>query len=361
MNSAPSKIEIRSVIKFLTAEKCTPIEIHRRLCTVYGENNVCSLRTVERWNKLFIEGRTSIDDDERTGRPSDGIEETVRCVRALLQEDRRLTITDLQQQMAAQYSHTASHGTIHTALKQHLEMTKVCARWVPRQLSDEHRKRRMGWALEFLTAYHNQGNDLIARIVTGDESWIHFWTPETKQQSKVWKKKGEEAPKKFKITPSAGKVMLTVFWDHLGPVYTEFHDDQKSTRITQETYFDTLNHLRIAVKKKRPGLLSWKPALLHDNARPHTAKLVQNLLKDFKWDVFNHSPYSPDLAPSDYHLFPHLKKELGGQRFATRDELISEVTRILQNLDPAFYRSGIEKLVYRLNKCLDNGGSYVEK
>ncbi len=86
---------------------------------------------------------------------------------------------------------------------------------------------RMGWALKFLTQYHMKGNELIECIVIGDDSWIHFWMPETKTQSKVWKKKEEDTPKKFKAVPSAGKVMLTIFWDSRSPFYWELGDDGK--------------------------------------------------------------------------------------------------------------------------------------
>jgi histone-lysine N-methyltransferase SETMAR len=57
-------------------------------------------------------------------------------------------------------------------------------------------------------------------------------------------------------------------------------------------------------------MLSAGIVFLHDNARPHTARWTASLLQEFGWEVFNHPPYSPDLAPSDFHLFLHLKKFL---------------------------------------------------
>ena len=69
----------------------------------------------------------------------------------------------------------------------------------------------------------------------------------------------------------------------------------------------------------------------------------------------------PDLAPSDYHLFPKLKEHLGGLRFSTDDEVKEEVTRFLKGLAAEFYNMGIEKLEHRLQKCLDRNGDYVEK
>ncbi|KAJ4439329.1 hypothetical protein ANN_07451 [Periplaneta americana] len=98
--------------------------------------------------------------------------------------------------------------------------------------------------------------------------------------------------------------------------------------------------------------------LLHDNARPHTARDTQNLISKFGREQIDHPPYSPDLAPSDFHLFLHLKKFLGGQRFDGDDEV---KTAVREWFASQFYKEGIERLVPRLDKCLNNGGDYVEK
>ena len=62
--------------------------------------------------------------------------------------------------------------------------------------------------------------------------------------------------------------------------------------------------------------------ILHDNARPHTAARTNDLIKLFNWEIFDHPPYSPDLAPSDYHLFTKMKFWLATQRFHTNEELM---------------------------------------
>jgi histone-lysine N-methyltransferase SETMAR len=74
-----------------------------------------------------------------------------------------------------------------------------------------------------------------------------------------------------------------------------------------------------------------------------------------------HPPYSPDLAPSDFHLFGQLKKHLGGRRFATDGEVQQAVMSWLQALGTDFFYAGIDALVYRWNKCLDKYGDNVEK
>ena len=71
--------------------------------------------------------------------------------------------------------------------------------------------------------------------------------------------------------------------------------------------------------------------------------------------------YSPDLAPSDFHLFLHLKKLLGGKRLDGDDDLKDTVQKWLTSKAAAFYEEDIQKLVSRYDKCLSNGGEYVEK
>jgi histone-lysine N-methyltransferase SETMAR len=99
--------------------------------------------------------------------------------------------------------------------------------------------------------------------------------------------------------------------------------------------------------------------MLHDNARPHTAAAMQDLIATFGWEQFNHPPYSPELAPSDFHVFLHLKTFLGGRRF--RSDEIKEVNMWFASQMASFYDAGIQKLVPHYDKCLNNGGKYVEK
>jgi hypothetical protein len=108
-------------------------------------------------------------------------------------------------------------------------------------------------------------------------------------------------------------------------------------------------------------MLSRGVCLLHDDTRPHSAHVATALLEKFKWDILDLLSYSPDLAPSDFHLFLHLKKHLAGKSFDDNDELQEAVMTWFKGQAADFYDSGIQKLVPRLNKCLDNAGDYVEK
>jgi len=78
------------------------------------------------------------------------------------------------------------------------------------------------------------------------------------------------------------------------------------------------------------------------------------------WDILDHPPYSPDLAPTNFHLFLHLKKHLAGKKFDDDDEVQEEVMMWFKGLAADFYDSGKQKLILGLNKCLDNADDYVE-
>jgi len=81
------------------------------------------------------------------------------------------------------------------------------------------------------------------------------------------------------------------------------------------------NAMSDGVDRKRVGMFNEGRENVHDEARPHFATQTQDLITSFKWEQIDDLPYSPDLAPSDYHLFLHLKKFLGGKRFNDDDNL----------------------------------------
>ena len=72
-------------------------------------------------------------------------------------------------------------------------------------------------------------------------------------------------------------------------------------------------------------------------------------------------PYSPDLTPSDYFLFPNLKKSLAGQIFANNDKVESAVNGYFEEFDGSYYKQGVEDIEYRWEKCIASQGDYVEK
>jgi len=352
-----STCELRAVIRFLTAKGLNGNEIHTELVHIYGDKCM-SVQMVRRWRTYFLEGRGEVHDEQRAGRPKTAItDDAVAAVEKIILADRRFTIDRILDSMPPEID--ICRTSIHTIITDHLRYRKVCARWVPLLLSDDHKQKRLQSAGKFLDMLEDEGENVYSRIVTGDETWVHHTNPEMKRQSMVWKKSEESAPKKAKIQYSAGKVMATVFWDNEGVLLIDFLES--GTTINADRYCEVLNKLKSAIKRKRPGKLSRKVLLFHDNARPHSAKKTQTLLEKFKWEIFDHPPYSPDLAPSDFFLFPKLKESLGGHHFNSNDEVKDFVKLFFKKQGTDFYKQGLSKLQNRYKKCIQVQGDYVEK
>ena len=120
----------------------------------------------------------------------------------------------------------------------------------------------------------------------------------------LWVGPGSPRPKKFKTQPSAGKVMATVFWDAKSVIML----DPRGT-ITGVYYANLLDQLRTAICEKRRGILSKGVLLQQDNVRVHTCKVAMDAVEQNRYELIPHPAYSPDLAPSDFFLFPNLKKD----------------------------------------------------
>jgi histone-lysine N-methyltransferase SETMAR len=98
-----------------------------------------------------------------------------------------------------------------------------------------------------------------------------------------------------------------------------------------------------------------------DNAPGHKSVLQMGKLRDLHCELLEHPHYSPDLAPSDFYLFPKLKIFLAGQRFSLNQEAITAVEGYFADLTKNRYRDGIMALEHRWNKCISLKGHYVEK
>jgi hypothetical protein len=102
----------------------------------------------------------------------------------------------------------------------------------------------MGLSLQH---YHDEGDDMLPPIITGDASWVHHYEPETKHASMQWKHPASPAHKKLKLTSSAGKVVLTVFWDCQAVLLTKFQ--QRDHTVTSASYCAILTKLHAAIHR----------------------------------------------------------------------------------------------------------------
>ena len=222
-------------------------------------------------------------------------------------------------------------------------MSKVSARWVPRNLNMQDRQQRVESGRDHLEVYIANPEDFHTRLVTEDETWLHHWDPDTKE-SMQWKHPGSPPPKKFRTHPSAGKVMATVFWDSKGIILIDYKP--AGTSVTGEYYANVNKQLRVAIKEKRRGKLAAGVLLLHD-APVHKSRVAQSAIRECKFE------HSPNLAPSDYYLFSNLKSHLLGTRFRDDDELKAATEAWFEDQIDDFYFKGIDCLKEKWAECIE--------
>ncbi len=234
---------------------------------------------------------------------------------------------------------------------------------MPKILSDEQKQRRVEAATKCMDMLAQDGT-LLQKVITGDESWVYLYDPETKHKSQEWVSKCQGRPSKALRTRSQKKTMLVAFFDDFGVIHFEFVQGT----VNRFVYCRILGCLREAVRKCHPEMWAAAPdgrthnLYLHqDNAPAHNALMTQARLMETGIDLLPHLSYSPDMAPSDYFLFPRLKCELHGRRFPNLAALKGEVSRILlDNITPREYEKAMLELPDHWHKCVLAGGSYFE-
>ena len=154
-------------------------------------------------------------------------------------------------------------------------------------------------------------------------------------------------------------MMATVFWDAKGIVMLDFLP--KRSTITGLYYANLLDQLRTIIREKRRGKLSKGVLLQQDNARVHTCKVAMDAVEQNGYKLIPHPAYSLDLAPSDFFLFPNLKKDIRELHFLSDEEVVMAVEEWVNGKDPDFFSSGLMVLEHRWSKCITLEGNYIEK
>jgi histone-lysine N-methyltransferase SETMAR len=343
-----SEVEYRSVIKFFVLQKKTCSEIFVLLQSTYL-NDTPSQTTVKYWVREFKGGRTSVFDEDREGRPKEILNSVDEKLKEIIQEDRRITTRMLSARL------NISKGSVDVRLKS-FGIRKLCSRFVPRFLTGEMMQKRLQSCKNNLLLWEQHGEAFLANLITEDETPLCIYLPESKRESAEWKFPGEKPTLKMRTGTSHGRsMMLSTFWDHKGIILNDFAD--KGTTINSVYY----SQLVATARKKRRKQKNTPLWFLHDNAPVHTAGISKAIIETAGLTLVDHPPYSPDLAPSDFFLFKHLKKHLRGTSFASKENLKAAVENFFTNCPPDFFKIAFSELIDRWQKCVERNGLYVEK
>ena len=335
------KRRIRELMLYKFKKKHSAAATTRNICEVEGEGALHKT-TCQRWSNKFAQGDTDLKDIPRSGRP--GVVNLKHLRQAIEAEPSTSTL-----KLSADLH--CSRSTIQRALNG-MGKTRKWGRQVPYTLSEKNVQKRFDHCQKLLS---NPLDDrFFKRILTCYEKWILFKNSENKKQ---WLDLGQLGKPTPRPNFHEKKVMLCVWWNMYGVVHFELLP--KGQSINAKFYCSQLTRVQKALKKCYPAIVNRSQVLLlQDNAKPHTAKIIQKKIKALGWEALPHPPYSPDLAPSDYHLFRSLEHFLRGREFTEVDEVKKALEDFFASKNQAFYKRGIELLGERWAKTVGADGQY---
>jgi hypothetical protein len=168
----------------------------------------------------------------------------------------------------------------------------------------DQKRQRCQSSEQIWNFFWRDSNNFLSRLLTMDETWLYHYDPEIKQQPMEWRQSGSHRPN-FRVQKPAGTFPALIFLDQEGILPVDYLP--KGQTINAECYLSLLVQLKDIFKENRRGKATEGVLLLYDNAPGHRAPATQKKLAYLGFQCLDNPPYSPDLVPSEYILFPGLK------------------------------------------------------
>lgn len=346
-----SREHYRAMIFYDFRSGLTQQQSYDRMHSAFG-NEAPSKTTIYRWFQEFRFGRNTLSDEFREGRPSTAVvPENIDAVREMIELDRHVTYDEIHASLGI------GRSAIQSILHDHLNVKKLCARWIPHNLTEDQKKGRVKWCKEMRKRFNSGLSNHVYDIVTGDETWIYSYEPERKNQSAVWVFQNEQKPTKVVRSRSVSKKMIACFVSKTGHVATVALEDR---RTVNADWYTTIC-LPEVISELRKNNRNRRIILHHDNASSHKAGQTMEYLKAKNVELMSHPPYSPDLSPNDFFTFPKLKDKLRGQRFSSPEEAIEAYKNCILDMPSSEWQNCFVDWFDRMEKCIELNGVYFEK
>lgn len=331
----------------------------RKPCEIYKQLqdtnlDVPSQTTVFEWYKRFKEGRQSLVDDPRCGRPTtSSTAENVQIIKAIVDEEPRTSLR------AVSESTGLSKDTVRQIFTNQLELRKMCSTWIPHHLSEANKRDRILCAQSIIALFENHSIDyLLHHWATEDESWFLYETALTKQQNQAWRHPTQ--PKLTVVRPKLTNKKTLLLLAFTGDQKISADICSPGETVNSERYVEFVRstgekwrHVRRHPKKLTE--LLWQ----HDNARPHTSKETMEFFHHRGVTLIKQSPYSPDMNQCDRWVFKHLKHSFRGQKFVDGDEVKGRAVQVLRGLPEEKFRQELLSLYEHCKLVVINHGNYV--
>lgn len=314
-----------------------PSEAAKNIQAVTGKSTPTRM-TCWSWYQKFQAGQRSKKDKRRPGRST-----TVnkRALRRSIRSNPAQTTRELAAEL-----HTSQSTVVRQLHK--MGRSPKSPTIVPHELTEAQKNRRVSDCRALLYRFKRGGLD---RILTCDEKWVLY---DNRKAGKQWLERNDPGVLTPRPELHQKKVMLSIWWMVDGPVYWELLPSGQA--ITANRYCSQLDKVQQNLLQK--GVDTSRILFHQDNARPHTALQTLAKIEELGWTKLQQPPYSPDIAPSDYHLFRSMDHFLRGRRFTELDEVRTALDDFFASKPTKFYTDGIRSMRDKWKKVLENNGNY---
>ena len=191
--------------------------------------------------------------------------------------------------------------------------------------------------------------------MTSDEKWKLYNNVEWKRWWGKWNELPSTTPK---VDLHPKKVIWCIWWDWKGALY--YKPLPENWMINSNKYCSQLDQLKAALNEKSPESVDRKSIICHqDNVRPHVSLMTRQKSLQLGWEVLIPPPYSPDIEPSNFHLFWSLQNSLNGKKFSSLEDCKRHLEQFFSQKDKKFWEDGITKLPEKWQKAVEQNGEYI--
>ena len=327
--------EIRSVTRYLYLTGNDNRQICDAINEVYGEDTV-SIRSIQRYVKSIKEGTFSIFDGIHPRRTKNY--ELIEIVKNYMDENPYSSAKECASEIGI------DKKTVNHILKDDLNMHKVNFKWIPYELTENLKEKRVQIAIELLKFLQSCNIRKLNQIYTQNETWVLYINP----RNSMWIENGSKIPERVRPKIGSKKVMISVVWSRTGIKSVTM---VPSNQTFNKQFF--ISHVLGDLSQN----VSTKGKFFHcDNARPH---LASEKFEELGLKRLPHPPYSPDLAPSDFFLFGLLKKLFERKQFDDENEIFDEVVNCLYSIPISYFSRAFDEWMKRLQQVINTHSEYI--
>ncbi|KAF7493631.1 Histone-lysine N-methyltransferase SETMAR [Sarcoptes scabiei] len=337
-----NKQKLRYILQYHFDQGDKAVVATRKICETYGPKTI-SNATTKRWFQRFRSGGKEVKDEPRSGRPV--ITDYDRIVE-FVESDRHASLKMIGRSL------NMDRRTVLLYLHK-FGLKKRCDVWMPEELNQNNLLERINicdWLLK-----RSQFDPFLQRLVTGDVKYITFESLK-KERSPSDCDDSYQSMEFSNSNDDIQKLLLCVWWDQKGIIYYELL--APGQKLTAALFCQQLNRLKEAIDVKRPELVQYGVVLLFDSARPHISLITRQKILELGWEVLLHPQNSPDLSPSEYHLFKHLQNLFNQIKLSSKEAVEFRLIKFFSKRQD-FYRNGIMALPSKWSEVIQQKGAYL--